>query len=131
MDAERKVRDEIVERMGESFDALTMAAKASKATYEDQSRTIATLTQSNAELTATIKHLTNKISTLAGQVTAAAKKEDQVPLPPGFQPTDAADTGSAANSAGIFMSTHKKKVQCGRVFEFLQASNSVDIVTRL
>ena len=46
----------MVAKMGESFDALAIAAEASKATYEDQACTIATLTTTNAELTATIKN---------------------------------------------------------------------------
>ncbi len=33
--AEDEVRSKMVEKMGESFDALAMAAEASKATYED------------------------------------------------------------------------------------------------
>ena len=54
------VRNEMVDRMGDSFDALAMAAEASKSTYEDQARTISTLTTANAELTSIVKKLTEK-----------------------------------------------------------------------
>ena len=50
-----EVRSEMAAKMGKSFDALAMAAEASKATYEEQAHTIATLTASNAELAATVK----------------------------------------------------------------------------
>ena len=98
--AEEKVRNEMAEKMGESFDALAMAAEASKATYEDQARSISTLTATNAELTATIKKLTDKIVTLSEKLVGAAKPS----APPGFR-SDA--TGSAANSDGVFMPTKK------------------------
>ena len=53
--AEDEVQSEIVTKMGEFFGALAMAAKASKAMYDDQSRTISTLMATNAELSAAIK----------------------------------------------------------------------------
>ena len=53
--AEDNVRNEMVAKMGESFDVLVMAAEASKATYDDQARTISTLTATNAELTSIMK----------------------------------------------------------------------------
>ena len=109
-EAKRKVRNEMVKRMGESFDALAMAAEASKLTYEDQARTIATLTTSNAELTPTIKKLTDKIMTLLNQVAAAAKTGGRpVAPPPGFNPSNERDTGTGENLAGVFMSTHKRE----------------------
>ena len=40
----------MVAKMGESFDALVMAAEASKATYEDQARMVSTLRATNADL---------------------------------------------------------------------------------
>ena len=101
------VRSEMAEKMGESFDALAMAAEASKATYEEQAHTIATLTASNAELTATVKKLTDKIITLSEKLAAAAKTGGRGSnAPPGF---DSDVTGSAANSAGVFMPTKKNK----------------------
>ena len=103
----------MAEKRGESFDALAMAAEASKATYEDQSRSISTLTATNAELTATIKKLTDKIVTLSEKLVGAAKPS----APPGFR-SDA--TGSAANSDGVFMPT-KKNV---RGHEFLSANRN-------
>merc|ERR1711966_600685 len=61
---EDKVRQETVDRMGESFDTLAMAAEASKETYEEQARTIAALTKTNGEMSATNKKLTDKIVVL-------------------------------------------------------------------
>ena len=53
---------QVAAKMGESFDALTMAAEASKTTYEDQARTISTLTATNAELTVSVKISWTKLS---------------------------------------------------------------------
>ena len=112
------VRNEMVDRMGDSFDALAMAAEASKSTYEDQARTIATLTTANAELTATVKNLTDKLVILSEKLAAAAKAGGQNgSAPPGFD-SSTDSTGSAANSAGVFMPTKKKKQKGGRTFEF-------------
>ena len=95
--------------MGESFDTLEMAAEASKTTYEDQVRTIATLTAANAELTTTNKKLTDKMVTLAEKLAAAARISGQSDsAPPGFE-NDANQTGSSANSDGVFMPTRKLK----------------------
>ena len=58
---EEEVQNKMASKMGESFDALAIAAEASKTRYEEQARIIATLTTSNAELAVTIKKLTNKI----------------------------------------------------------------------
>ena len=110
--AEEKVRNEMAVKMGESFDALAMAAEASKTTYENQANTIATLTATNAELTAAIKKLTDKIVTLSKKLAAPAKSSGQGGgAPPGF---DSSATGSAANSDGVFMPTKKNQ----RGFEF-------------
>ena len=115
--AEEKVRGEMAAKMGESFDALAMAAEMSKTTYEDQARTIATLTAANAELTTTNKKLTDKIVTLAEKLAAATKSSGQGGnAPPGFE-SDGSSTGSAANSDGVFMPTRKKKFN-GRMMEF-------------
>ena len=96
----------MVNRFGESFDALAMAAEASKSTYEDQARTITTLPTTNAELTGQVKKLTNNVVTLSERL-AALTKQRYDNAPPGFG-NDKADTGSAANSAGVFMPTTKK-----------------------
>ena len=104
---ENNVRNKMVDRFGESFDALAMAAEASKSTYEDQARTITTLTSTNAELTGQVKKLTSNVVTLSERL-AALTKQRYDNAPPGFG-NDKADTGSAANSAGVFMPTIKKK----------------------
>ena len=104
-----KVRKETVAKMGESFDALAMAAEASKTTYEDQERTIATLTTATAELTTTNRKLTDKMVTLAEKLTAATETGGQDgSVPPGFD-RDANQTGSAANSDDVFVPTRKLK----------------------
>ncbi len=67
------------------------------------------LTATNAELTATIKKLTDKIVTLSEKLAAAAKpggQNNNAQL--GFD-NDARKTGSAANSDGVFMPTKKQK----------------------
>ena len=58
--AEDEIHNEMAAKMEESFNPLAMAAKISKATYEDQAHTISTLTATNteSELTVTIKKLT-------------------------------------------------------------------------
>ena len=70
---EDEVRNEMAAKMGNSFDALAMAAEASKAAYEVQARTISTLTATNAELAATSKKLMDNIVTLSEKLAAAAK----------------------------------------------------------
>ena len=75
--AEDKVRQEMVERMGESFNTLAMAAEVSKTTYEDQAKIIAALTKTNTELSATNNKLTDKIVTLSEKVVAMEKRGSQ------------------------------------------------------
>ena len=107
--AEDKVREEMVAKIGESFDALAMVAEASKTTYEDQARTITTLTTANAKLTTTNKKITDKMVTLAEKLAAATRTGGQGDsAPPGFD-NDANQTGSAPNSDGVFMLTQKHK----------------------
>ena len=106
---EDQVRHEMAANMGESFGALAMAVEASKTTYEDQARTIATLAATNAELTAIVKKLADKIVTLSEKLAAAAKSSSQRGgATPGFS-GDASDTGSAVNSYGVFMPTKRSK----------------------
>ena len=118
--AEDKVREEMVNKIGESFDTLAMAAEASEATYEDQARTISTLTAANAELTATNKKLTYKIVTPAEKLAAVAAKAGGQggSAPPGFE-SDVKQTGSASNSDGVFMPTRKKR-QNGKLYVFCE-----------
>ena len=105
--AEDKVREEMVAKMGESFNALAMAFEASKTTYEDQARTIATLTTANAELTTTNKKITDKMVTLAEKLASATRTDGQGgSAPPGFD-NDANQTGFAANSDSVFMPTRR------------------------
>lgn len=106
------VRNKMMEQMGDSFDALVMVKEASKSTYEDQARTISTLTVANAELTITVKKLTDKILVLSEKLATAANAGGQSGQhgsdPPRFN-ANADSTGSAANSAGVFMPTRKSK----------------------
>ena len=55
------MREEIAEKLGESFDTLAMAAMAKNDTIESLIKTISDLTSNNSELTATIKKLTNQL----------------------------------------------------------------------
>ena len=102
---EDQVCHKMTEKMEDSFDALTMASEASKATYKEQACTIATLTATNAELTATLKKFTDKIVTLFEKLTVTTKSSSQRDdAPPGFS-SDASNTGTVANSDGVFMPT--------------------------
>ena len=58
---EKQVREEIAEKLGESFDTLAMAATEKNDTIESLIKTISELTSNNLELTATIKKLTNQL----------------------------------------------------------------------
>ena len=102
---EDQVRHEMVAKMGELFDTLAMAAEASKTTYEDQARTIATLAATNTELTVTVKKFTDKTITISEKFAAAAKSGSQRG---GAQPGlsgDTSNTESVANSDEVFMPT--------------------------
>ena len=110
--AEDKVRQEMVDRMGESFDTLAMAAEASKETYEEQARTIAALTKTNGELSATNKKLTEKIVVLTEQLLARDKKSNQ-------QPSPRAAT-KEKNSAGVLCDVETKTNQYGRKYTFFK-----------
>ena len=58
---EQQVREEIAEKLGESFDTLAMAATAKNDTIESLVKTISELTNTNSALTATIKKLANQL----------------------------------------------------------------------
>ena len=58
---EQQVREEIAEKLGESFDTLAMAATAKNDTIESLVRTISELTTTNSALIATIKKLANQL----------------------------------------------------------------------
>ena len=58
---EQQVREEIAEKLGESFDTLEMAATVKNNTIEIPVKTISELTSNNSELTATVKKLTNQL----------------------------------------------------------------------
>ena len=55
---QQKVRDKMAEKLGESFDNLTMAVTEKIETIDAMAQSISKLTSSNYELTATIKKLT-------------------------------------------------------------------------
>ena len=57
----KKVCEEMAEKLGESFDTLAMAATAKNDTIESLIKTIIELTSTNSELTATIKKLANQL----------------------------------------------------------------------
>ena len=103
---EDKVRQEMVERMGESFDTLAMAAEASKATYEEQAKSIAFLTKMNAELSATNKKLTDKVVSLTEQLLAKEKKGNQ---------SSPRALSKEKNSAGVLCEVQHRTVK-GREF---------------
>ena len=58
---EQQVREEMAEKLIESFDTLAMAATAKNNTIESMIKTIIKLTSTNLELTATIKKLANQL----------------------------------------------------------------------
>ena len=58
---EQQVRKEMAEKLGESFDTLTMAVRAKNDTIKSLTNTIIELTSNKSELTATIKNLTNQL----------------------------------------------------------------------
>ena len=55
------MREEIAEKLGESFDTLAMAATAKNDTIESLVKMISDLTSTKSELTATVKKLTNQL----------------------------------------------------------------------
>ena len=55
------VREEIAEKLGESFDTLAMAATAKNDTIEILAKTFSELTNTKSALTATIKKLANQL----------------------------------------------------------------------
>ena len=57
----QQVREEIAEKLGESFDTLAMAATAKNDTIESLVKTISEITNTNSALTTTIKKLSNQL----------------------------------------------------------------------
>ena len=60
-DAKQKVRKEMADNFGESFENLEMVATVKNETIELLAKSISELTSSNAELAATVKKLTSQI----------------------------------------------------------------------
>ena len=60
-DAKQKVRKEMADKLGESFENLEMVATVKNETIELLAKSISELTSSNAELAATVKKLTSQI----------------------------------------------------------------------
>ena len=58
---EQQLREEIAEKLGESFDTLAMEATAKNDTIEILVKTISELTRNNSELTANVKKLANQL----------------------------------------------------------------------
>ena len=58
---EQQVREEMVEKFGESFDTLDMEDTAKDDTIESLINTIIELTRTNSEITTTIKKLANQL----------------------------------------------------------------------
>ena len=83
--------------MSGSFDALASAAVAKAETIDANAASIASLTRTIAELTATNK-------TLVAQLAAATEKQ-HVPAPPGFPPIE---TAHRNNSAGVSCPVRKR-----------------------
>ena len=64
---EQQVREEMAEKLGESFDTLAMAATAKNDTIKILIKTISKITSKKSELTATIKKLTNQLERALGK----------------------------------------------------------------
>ena len=60
-DAKQKVRKEMADKLGESFENLEMVATVKNETIKLLAKSISELTSSNAELAATVKKLTSQI----------------------------------------------------------------------
>lgn len=95
---------------------VTEVTEVSKMTYNDQACRITTLMASSAELITAINNLTDKILTLLEKLAAMSKKGGYSVAPlPGSKPTYPNKKGSAANSAGVFMTTRKTTTKNGNV----------------
>ena len=103
------MRQEMVDRMEESFYTLAMAAEASKATYEEQASSITALTKANAELSATNKKLTDKVLTLTEKLLAKDKK--------GGQPSPKA-LAKEKNSAGVLCDVKEETFRGRKIIVF-------------
>ena len=104
--AAQEARDDIANSMSESFGMLAQAAVAKSETLDSNATTIAALTKSLVDMTATNKILTATNSTLV----AALAKSGGLPAvkaPSGFSQTEAAPgtTSHAENSAGVVVPT--------------------------
>ena len=64
---EQQVREEMAEKLRESFDTLSMAATAKNDTIKSLIKTVSELSSNNSELTATIKKLTNQLERAIGK----------------------------------------------------------------
>ena len=64
---EQQVCEDMVEKLGESFDTLAMAATAKNDTIKNLIKTISNITSNNSELTSTIKKFTNQLERALGK----------------------------------------------------------------
>ena len=112
--------------MGDSFDALALAATAQKDMMEQNATPIATLITSIAALTVTNKLLAAQLATALGQGKVKTKAPPGLP-PPITTPTSAT-TGSAANSAGVLMTTKTNRFG-DQYFTYNQACGSCDYIS--
>ena len=62
------VRDNMAEKLGKSFDNLTIAATAKSETIDAMAQSISKLTSSNAKLTETINKLTSQLETALDKI---------------------------------------------------------------
>ena len=99
-EAEQKARDDIAAKMSGSFDALASAAIAKAETLDNNAATIASLTKTIAELTATNKALVNQLAAARTTATPSAPA-----LPKNTQHHRIlgviSPTGNRTNTAGV------------------------------
>ena len=97
---EQKVREEIAEKLGESFETLACAATVKSETMDSHAKIIATLSSTNAELVVTNKRIVAQLATALGQKSKAPPSG----YPPSTQ-TPPPATSHAMITAGVMALT--------------------------
>ena len=110
--AEDQAKAEISQKLGQSFDALAMAATAKAEIHESQATAIATLTSTNATLTTTNATLTAEIKKLTAEI---IRLKSQTKAPPGFETGTGGGAETAMNSAGVVCPAKKGDGRKGNV----------------
>ena len=104
-EAEEQAKAEISKKLGESFDALAMAATAKTEIHDSQAGAIATLTATNATLVTTNAALTAEIKKLTAEVMRLKTRTKA----PAVQDMDASGSGTkqAKNTSGKMCAVRK------------------------